>query len=276
MVASTEALASFEEKWSLAHPELPLALRFAKREMRPFISAMACLAFEVEFAAFNITEAGVAAGKLQWWAEELALLTTGKVRHPLTQILADSKALKALPPELWQAWVSAAFAQREAIPARNQMALLAGYRAFFEPLARIKSALYSNLSIDAEAQAGALCRVVVEAVRLPESLSAGRLPMPFDLLAQHGLSRAELGSAGSVRDALLREFLESLAKAIGALDRRGLLPLTAASLAVQLRRCRFASRAANPLEIGLRNLDRLPMSALWACWRAARRVQPGA
>ncbi|MGB0134479.1 hypothetical protein, partial [Dokdonella sp.] len=234
----------------------------------------ACLSFEVGLAAFNVVEAGVAASKLQWWAEELALLSSGTARHPLTQVLEDSIVLSALPAQAWQEWIGAAFAQREVAPARNLSELLTGVRAFHEPLARIKSALYPNLSVDAEAHAGALCHVVLESVRHGESSAAERLPIPLDLLARHGLSRTGMGSAGPERDAVLRDHFAELVQAMIGTDRVGLLPMTAASLTADLKRCRVAGRSANPLETVAGNLDRLPFSAVWACWIAARRVQP--
>lgn len=273
-MVSTDALASFEDKWSLAHPELLLSLRFVQPEARAVVSALSCLGFEVGLAAYSVTEAGVAASKLHWWAEELALLPAAKARHPLTQVLAASNALRALPAESWQVWIASAFAQREAAPARSLAELIAGYRLFQEPLAQIQSVLYPDLSVDSEAQAGGMSRVVQHSMHLAESLTAERLPLPLDLLARHGISRSELAVADPRRDVLLREHFAALADAIAALDRRGLTPFTAAGLAAHLQRCRGAAKAVNPLESMSGKLDRLPFPALWACWRAARRVQP--
>ncbi|MGB0135045.1 squalene/phytoene synthase family protein [Dokdonella sp.] len=274
MAASTDALASFEEKWSLAHPELPLALRFVHPQARPVVSALACLSHEVGLAAFRVVEVEVATGKLRWWAEELALLPSGQARHPLTQVLAGSSAMKQLPADTWTALIAGAFAQRDAAPARGLPDLIAGHARFHEPLGRIESAIYPALRRDIAAQAGALSRIVHESARLPECLTSERLPLPLDLLARHGLSRSDLGVASAQRDAALREHFAALWEAMKLLDSRGLSPLAAARLAADLQRCRRAARAEKPLESSAGNLDRLPLSALWACWRAARRMQP--
>jgi phytoene synthase len=274
MVVPTDAVASFEDKWSLAHPELPLALRFVRPGPRPMVSALACVSLEVGLATYGVSEAGVAASKLQWWAEELGLLSSGKARHPLTQVLAESVALKVLPPDAWRAWIGAAFAQRDAAPARGLPDLVAGYRSFYAPLSRIETAVYPGLSVESRAQAGALSRILLDTIRLPESLAAGRLPLPLDLLARHGISSNALGNAGPQRDGVLREHFSALAGAMKSVDRRGLPAIVAAGLAADLRRCQLAAHAANPMASSASNLDRLPFSALWACWRAARRVQP--
>ncbi|MET0226009.1 MAG: hypothetical protein ABW187_06190, partial [Dokdonella sp.] len=63
-------LASFEAKWTAAHPELGLALKFAAERDRSARAAFACLVFELEHAAFATRDAEPAALKLQWWAEE--------------------------------------------------------------------------------------------------------------------------------------------------------------------------------------------------------------
>ncbi|MEZ5461552.1 hypothetical protein [Dokdonella sp.] len=273
-MAPTDAVASFEAKWSLAHPELPLALRFVTPAARPMVSALVCVSLEVGLATYGAGEAAVAASKLQWWAEELSLMPSGMVRHPLTRVLAESPALKALPADAWRTWTDAAFAQREAAPARGLSELLAGYRCYYAALVRIESTVYPGQSVESSSQAGALSRILLETVRLPESMAAGRLPVPLDLLAGHGISSNALGSAGPQRDRVLREHFSALAEAMKSVDRRGLPPILAAGLTADLRRCRDAAHAENPLECSASNLDRLPLSALWACWRAARRVQP--
>ena len=273
MVVATDALSSFEEKWSLAHPELPLALRFENVQARPLVSALACLSFEIGLAAFRVVEAEVASSKLRWWADELSLLSSGKVRHPLTQVLSGSPTLKQLPADAWTELIGGALSQRDAAPARDQSELLAGYRKFHGPLARIVSAIYPQMRVDSAAQAGTLSRVVHESARLPECLGTERLPLPLDLLARHGLSRSDLGVSSPQRNAALREHFASLADAMNALDRRGLAPIAAASIAADLRRCRRAASSEHPLETSAANLDRLPLSALWSCWRAARQMQ---
>ena len=114
-VDDTAPLASFEAKWGAAHPELGLG--FVAAAQRRAQTAFACIACEIEHAAFAIRAAEPALIKLQWWAEELARAGRGEARHPLTQALAEHPELAALPPAQWHAVVAGAFAQRDPEPA---------------------------------------------------------------------------------------------------------------------------------------------------------------
>ncbi len=273
---SADAPSSFETKWTLAHPELPLALRFASASMRPFVSVFACLSFEITHAAFHIVEPEVARTKLQWWAEELSALAKGKPRHPLTQALSSWAPMNALSTDIWSAVIIGAFAQRESVPASSLADLLGGYRRLHEPLAAIEATLYPKLDVGASAEAATLSRALHESTWVAQALARDRLPLPLDLLARHQLSRADLGQPGERRDAAIREHLATLATRMHSIDRRGLSPLTAAGLQAAKVRSRRASRAADPLAECAGKLDRLPLSSVWASWRAARRMQASA
>jgi 15-cis-phytoene synthase len=271
---STDALASFEAKWSLAHPELPLALRFSQAAARHLESAFACLSYELGHAAFQITEPDVATSKLQWWAEELSGLSSGSVRHPLTSVLAEHASRSGLVRGQWTGVVAGAFSQRESAPASTLDELLATYLRFHLPLAEIEATLFERPNAQEFAQAAALARALNEVIRLPETQARDRLPLPLDLLARHQLSRGDLGQPGAKRDDALREHLAAIARAMQIVDRRGLSPLHGIRLHADQVRCRRAAKAADPLAESARNLDRLPLSSAWVGWRAARRLQP--
>jgi phytoene synthase len=270
---TAEALSSFEAKWSAAHPELPMALRFASSAHRPLVSALACLGHEIAHAAFHIDEAEVASAKLHWWADELTALPSGQARHPLTGVLAGHAPARKLASADWLAIVEGAVAQRNAAPVSTLGELLAGYRQFELALARVESTIHGGIDIDTTAQAMSLSRALRESMRLTQVLTRGDLPLPLDLLARHGLSRVDLARTHPARDAALREHFGTLAAAIGAGDRRKLSVLAAISLHADRLRARRASRAADPLVAIGSGLDRLPFSSAWAGWRAARRLQ---
>ena len=244
--------------------------------MRPFVSALACLSYEMGHAAFHIVEPEVARTKLQWWAEEFSALSVGKPRHPLTEILSTWAPVAALPAAAWSAVIVGAFAQRDSAPASNLADLLAGYRLMHEPLAAIEAMLYPALDVGATTHAATLLRALHEATWIAEALARDRLPLPLDLLARHQLSRADLGQPGERRDLAMREHLAELATSMRSIDRRGLSALTVAALQAAQIRSRRASRAADPLVECAGKLDRLPLSSVWASWRAARRMQASA
>ena len=273
---STAASSSFETKWAQIHPALPLALRFASVPMRPFVSAFACLSYEMGHAAFHIVEPEVARTKLQWWAEEFSAFAAGKPRHPLTEVLLSWEPMTALSLDTWSAVIIGAFAQRESTPASSLADLLGGYRRLHEPLAAIEATLYPKLDVGTSAKAAALSRALHEATWVAEALARDRLPLPLDLLARHQLSRADLGQRGERRDAAIREHLATLAAQMRSINRRGLSPLMAASLQAAQVRSRRAARAMDPLAECAAKLDHLPLSSVWAGWRAARRMQASA
>lgn len=270
---TADALASFEEKWSLAHPELALALRFATPSQRPLVSALACLGYEIAHAAFRIEQPEVATGKLHWWGEELALLPSGRGRHPLTAVLCGYAPMRGLPAALWARLVAGAHYQHEADPAANQARLLANYRRFYDPLVSVEATLYSGLDTEALAQAQALSRAFQETVRLPEALAGDRLPIPLDVLAGQQLSRAGLAVAGAQRDAALRDHFATLAAAMRHTPSVRLPALGAISLKADWLRCRRAAVAADPLAESARNAGRMGLACVFAGWRAARRMR---
>lgn len=270
---SADALASFEAKWSLAQPELPLALRFARAPLRPFISAFDCLSNEIAQAAFHIVEREVATTKLNWWAEELAGLSVGKPRHPLTKVLAGFEPIRRVHADQWASVVNGAFRQREAEPASSLDALLASYQCLLAPIAVIEMSLFAKLDAESLAQAASLSRALHETIRLTELLARDQLPLPLDLLARHQLSRMDLAQTGERRAPALREHFSALTARFEAVDRKGLSPLAAMRVNADQRRSRRAALALDPLAEIARDLDRLPLSAVWAGWRAARRMQ---
>lgn len=274
MAAGSAPLASFEAKWTAAHPEFGVALNFVDAGERDARSAFSCLAFELEHAAFGIREAEPAAVKLTWWAEELARLGSNEARHPLTEVLAARVDAARIPSTQWQAVIVGALVQRDAEPAADASALLAGYARLYRPLAEVESLLFRDESAAAAAaDAFALARSVRETAALADVLRDGRLPLPLDLLARHRLARGDLARETGERTAALRDWFSELrarADAIAGPAPR-LAPTAAATLAASRVRLRRAARAKEPLAALAQAAQALPFSATWAAWRAARR-----
>ncbi len=273
---SADALASFEAKWSLARPELPLALRFEPASTRPVISAFACLSNEIAHAAFHIAEPEVATTKLHWWAEELSGLTAGKTRHPLTRVLIDFAPMREMPVSAWTSIINGALAQRDARSSSTLSDLLEAYRRFEAPVAEIQARLYPRFDVDASVQAAALSRAFHETIGMIELLARDRLPLPLDLLARHQLARGDLTQPSAQRTEALRDHFSVLEKGFVAINQGGLSALGAISLRADQRRSRCAAKSSDPLAESARNLDRLPFSSAWTGWRAARRMQASA
>lgn len=266
-------LASFEAKWAAAHPEFRLALKFVAAHERAAQAAFACLVFELEHAAFATREAEPAAIKLQWWAEELARAGQQEARHPLTQALSVQEAFTRVAPAHWFAAIRGALAQRDPEPAADQAALLEGYAALYRPLATIEAALFAGVDADAGTQVWSLSRALRDTAALADTLRAGRLPLPLDLLARHRLTRGDLARTSAQQAAALREWLPALAAELAQAgrSRTRLGALRAATAAANRVRARAAAGADDPLAALNQALGQLPFAAVWAAWRAGRR-----
>ena len=270
-MAPSDAFASFETKWTTAHPEFGLALRFVDAAQRTPRSALACIGYEIEHATFRIAETQVATGKLQWWLEEFVELGAGRARHPLTQALAASAVVAQVPMQAWHALIAGALAQRESEPASTLEHVLDGYRALYRPLDQVAGMLVADAGGEATVSARALSRAFRETIALPEVLARGQLVLPLDLLARHRLSRTDLANATRERAGALRDYLGSLAARMQALDVDALPTLDAVAVHADSWRCRRAAVARDPLAAGAESFARLPFSTPWAAWRSARR-----
>ncbi len=264
-------LASFEAKWSQAHPELALALTFVAAHEREAHAAFACLVCELEHAAFGIREAQPAAAKLQWWGEELARAGKGAARHPLTEALQARAGFADIPLAQWYDVVAGAFAQRDPQPAADRAAMLATYAALYRPLALVEAALFPALADAPIMRARTHSRALRETAGLADALRDGRLPLPLDLLARHRLARGDLTQPSPQQGAALREWLHALASDHADPYDAGLGVLLAAGASADRWRALRAAKAGEPLSALQEAFGRLPMRASWAAWRAARR-----
>jgi hypothetical protein len=257
----------FVEKWFRREPEMRIATAFCVRADAPPASggeALAKLRFEswgallheLREALFELPDAGVAAAKRGWWAEELQLLSQGKPRHPLGEALAACVEAKQAPwTGLSLALVGGGGEPRVADSAHSLAAL--------HPLAQatlaVEDALFASRSEPSAANALAVHWLLH---RLPRGLGdedAARVPM--HLLARHGLTAASLPSAP---DALLRDWAGELLAA---------LPAQGGGAFLRRARTRFDRARLQRLHSkgGQGGFDDPGApGTLWRAWRAAR------
>ncbi|WP_300621455.1 squalene/phytoene synthase family protein [Dokdonella sp.] len=268
-----DALSSFKSKWGAAHPEFGLALTFVPARRRAPQSAFACLAFELEHAAFATRDAEPAAAKLQWWAEELVRAGRGEARHPLSQALAVHPAFASIASVRWYEVVRGALMQRDPEPAADRSALLDVYAELYRPLAAIESDLF-GVDAHARSRVAVASRALRETAAIADTLRAGRLPLPLDLLARHRLARGDLVQASPAQAAAIREWLSMLAVELASVPAKRLGVVAAAQRRADRARARRAARAEEPLSAVGESLGRLPLATVWAAWRAGRRSPP--
>ncbi|MDR2011907.1 MAG: squalene/phytoene synthase family protein [Rhodanobacter sp.] len=266
-------LASFEAKWNAARPELALALKFVAPPIRRARMVFACLAHELEHAAFGVREAQPAVVKLQWWADEFAHAARSQARHPLTQALLEQTHLAVIPLTHWLDVVRGALAQRDRDPAVDTEALLAAYAELYGPLAAIEAMLFPSIDATAAARARSLSRALRETAGLSVTLRDGRVPVPLDVLARHRLARGDLAQTCDRQASALREWLAWLAEECQRAGRASVSPgvLAQAGLGADTWRAQTAARAADPITTLDMLFRRLSLRTVWAAWRAGRR-----
>ena len=214
-----QAFASFERKWLAANPEQVMVAPFIAPAARLRVAAFGCLVHELSAAAYEIREPEVAAAKLAWWAQELEVAATGHARHPVSHALFDETA-RAADRSLWPALAVGALKQVEAGACASLDELIERREPFSLAIADAESALFLGGAANIDVNAGlwtlssllrALQDIAPKHERLPqEGPSQDRLPLPLDLLARHGLTRADLATASAARDALIKDHLSAL------------------------------------------------------------------
>jgi phytoene synthase len=270
-VAADSAFASFEQAWLDAHPEYAIASVFLPPAARRAANAFGCLVDELNAAA-QLRDPQVAAAKVTWWQGELAAAVRGRASHPVTQALFAQELAEADEPGLWLALAHAAPQQAGAGTGSTLADVLAQHAAFHRAAARIDAALQrrADADVDRDAALWTISFLLRQLVRLDGGDE--RLPLPLDLLARHGLTRAQLSSASDRRGALLRDYLDALA---GAMQRAVAGPRTGGLYRRVRTRLDFtliaAVRAAPDPLARIRDQPAPGRwASLWAAWREAR------
>jgi len=266
MSADAQATAHFVEKWYRREPEMRIAASFCARADAAPVGAndpslarlryecWGALLHELREALFELPDAGVAAAKRGWWAEELQSIASARPRHPLGEALAGLPEVRSAP------WTGLALALvgggGEARSADTAQALGA-LRPLAQATLAVENALFASRNDAADALA-----VHWLLHRLPKGLSdedAARVPM--HLLARHGLTAASLPTAP---DAFLRDWAGELQSA---------LPTTVGGAFLRRARARFDRARLQRLQArgGQGGFDDPgAMGTLWRAWRAAR------
>jgi hypothetical protein len=266
MSADAQATAHFVEKWYRREPEMRIAASFCARadaapagahddgRARLRYECWGAMLHELREALFELPDAGVAAAKRGWWAEELQSIAASRPRHPLGEALVGLPEAKSAPwTDLALALVGAGGEARSADTAQAISTL----RPLAQATLAVENALFASRNDAADALA-----VHWLLHRLPRGLAeedAARVPM--HLLARHGLTAASLPTAS---DAFLRDWAAEL-----------LSTLPASSGGAFLRRARTRFDRARLQRLQARGGqggfdDPGALGTLWRAWRAAR------
>ena len=164
---------------------MALAEVFCPPPVRPRFRAWGALVHELREAAFELSDTRVTAAKCQWWAEELANLSQGRGRHPISAWLD-------LPQLRWTRLARALMEQSvlDERPGDARAAL-----AHLQPLAVALSEVEAGVFGQAEEPDATALAVHLLLQRLPQGLAApDQARLPLNLLARHGLTVAQVAA----------------------------------------------------------------------------------
>ena len=268
------AFASFERKWLEANPEQAAVLIFLRSDQRQCARAFGTLIHELTQTAFVVRESQVAAAKLSWWQQELMGASAGNPRHPISRELFGQSRASAIDSTSWRALIDGAIAQLDASFPSTFEDLLASLSDFFTPVAAIETQLAggSESQLDAVATLWICSHLLLVAQDV--SHAAERTSMPLDLLARHGITRADLAASASNQKGVLKDFVGQIRDTI--IEKRSRASSASLGRLVRSRTDRWlADRAIcanDPAGFLSQHARNLRWRGLWWAWREARHL----
>jgi phytoene synthase len=259
---------------------LHYALLFASNDAAPGLLAVNALHAEISTIADDCSEPGVAAVKLNWWAEELERLRGGQPRHPVSQAMAEAISTHELDPHALDELVSGARMDLEygTYPSFRELTVYC-HRLGVTP-AQLAVQICGHDTPGSLAVAhdlGMGLQLVRMLRRLPRHLASGRVYFPEDELEEAGVDRERL-VAGHTDETLMpvlaqhasraRAFLDSADERVAGTDRERLQPLL---VTAALYRRLLDTIEADGFPLLQRHHHLTPIRKLGLAWRTARR-----
>lgn len=275
-----EPLDYCRNKAAPAGSSLHYALLFAGSDSVPGLLAINALHTEISTVADECSEPGVAAVKLNWWAEELQRLRSGNPRHPVTQAMAEAISRHDLDATVLDELVTGARMDLEygTYPTFRELTVYC-HRLGVTP-AQIAVQICGHEDPGSLAVAhdlGIGLQLIRMLRRLPQHLASGRVYFPEDELSQAGVDRDQLiaGQAGDEIKPVLTEhasraraFLDSAEERVAAADRERLRPLLVTGA---IYRRLLDTIEADDFPLLQRRHHLTPLRKLGVAWRTARR-----
>ncbi|OIQ86993.1 All-trans-phytoene synthase [mine drainage metagenome] len=245
--------------------------------------ALFCLyAFNSEIARVRelVSEPLMGRIRLQWWQDKLEAIYAGTDRrdHPLADDLAGVIRAHGLPQRLFIRLLQQRQADLEPDPFADRQALTDYVEATASGLAQLSACILGGAdepTVRAAHEAGMAWGLVGLLRALPFQAAQGRVILPGDLLARHGVAAADLlaGRTSPALAALSRDLAQeaaghlgrarALRAAVPATARPALLQATAADVYLD----RLAAAGFDPLSTGWSRPRPRPLLLAWRAWR---------
>lgn len=257
---------------------------FAPKELSAQLLPLYALFGAVEEICSEHADSEVARRKLDWWRSEVAQLDRRGSNHPVLRELLNTGAWDALRRDSLGRFFDGAGARLDPVSPARIEDLHEQCRRLSEPRFELELSLSGGgpelpRAVSALAVTSGLAQLVREAGR--RAAAAGYWWLPLSMMAQHGVSRADIApgaSAPSVQ-ALLGDLIEACrawSPTADSRDEPGRMrtPDAARHLVVigQLQAQALGRlRPADPGQFEA-ELNRVGLAQLYQAWRAARQV----
>ncbi len=252
------------------------SLRFLPPDKRRAAIAVYAFVRETQDAARDCSDPGVARARLAWWRTETALAFEGKPQHPVTQALAQAVAHYALPLEQFQEIIDGVETQLTAGGFPDFKALQLYCHRLGSTPAVLAAEVYGyqdRRTLKFAHDLGLALQLTTLVLDVGAEARQGRLSLPEDELAAHGIGVRELASspAGSRVAEFLGRQIERCdqlyAQALGQLppaDRRSQRPALALAA---IARALLEEVRQDPAQVLAARVDLTPLKKLWIAWR---------
>ena len=254
------------------------SFRFLPPERRRAITALYAFCREVDDVVDEVADPGVARLKLAWWRNEIATVFGGQPQHPVALALVPTVAAFNLREEHLQAVIDGMTMDLD----QNRYRDFANLERYCDRVAGVVGLMSAQIFGYEQAATRDYARTLGIAFQLTniirdvgEDASRGRIYLPQDELARHGVTAADLfgrratpafTALMTVQVARARAFYARAFSALPKSDRRAQLPglIMAAIYQALLRAIERDGFRVLDRRIGLS-----PLAKAWIAWKTS-------
>jgi phytoene synthase len=253
------------------------SLRFLAPEKRRAATAIYAFVRETQEAVRDCSDLDVARARLAWWRMETMQAFEGKPQHPVTQALAQVATHYAFPQEAFQAIIDGVESELLAAGFPDFKALQRYCHRVGSTPAVLAAEVYGYRdprTLKFAHDLGFALQLTGLVLDVGVAVRRGRLTLPEDELAVHGISIRELASPPPAK-AGVGQFLsrqiercdQLYTQALGELplvDRRAQRPALALAA---IGRALLDEIRGDPAQVLTALIDLTPLKKFWIAWR---------
>ncbi len=258
------------------------AIRMAPAGSRAALLAAHAYHTEIMAIPVEVSDAGVASVKLNWWREELDRILAGEARHPVGQLLQQAIRAHQLSEEPLRHILDAAAMDLEygTYPSFRELSMYCHHNGGALAQLLVEACGYDDgASLDFAHDLGMALTLDAGLRNLRRDVRAGRIYLPEDEMQAAGAHRDMLHQAATVEPVrrLLAEqahrveqFFLQAEQHLPRADRRR---QRSQLVLIALSRALMREMARDGYPLLEQSYDLTPIRKLWIAWRTARRAR---